>query len=132
MDIKDYKVGQTVYIKLTGNARRGKSDDALIEEWEIIYIGRKLIKAKRKGMSDAFAETFEKRNYGCYSELFVQRTDRCVDYIMYADRKEIAEEIEKKELISFISNYFHGYGDKNISIDSLRKIRDLITNTTEN
>ena len=61
MDIKDFKVGQNVFVRLTGNASRGKKGDELIEEWEIISVGRKLIKAKRKGWSDTNAVTFEKK-----------------------------------------------------------------------
>ena len=61
MDIKDFKVGQNAFVRLTGNAGKGKSGDELIEEWEVISVGRKLIKAKRMGWSDVCAITFEKR-----------------------------------------------------------------------
>ena len=95
MDIKDFKVGQTVYIRLVGNASRGKSGDALIEEWELVSIGRKLIKAKRKGMANCFAYTFEKRECG-WNDRFVEKTDTCVNYVMFADRKDIDDEIERE------------------------------------
>ena len=36
MDIKDFKVGQNAFVRLTGNASRGKKGDELIEEWEVI------------------------------------------------------------------------------------------------
>lgn len=32
MNIKDFKVGQTVYVELTGNASRGKTPEQCIEE----------------------------------------------------------------------------------------------------
>lgn len=126
MDIKDFKVGQTVYVRLTGNACRGRSENELIEEWEIIYIGRKLIKAKRKGWHDASAITFEKRDFG-YNGRFVEKTVYCVDYILFASRKEIEDEIEREKLLDSISAYFRKYGDKNISLESLRKIAELIS-----
>lgn len=125
MDVKDFNVGQTVYIELTGNASRGKSGNSLIEEWEIVSVGRKLIKAKRKGWKDYFAETFEKRENG-YNGRFVQKTDCSVNYVLYADRREIEEEFERKELLGTISEYFRGFGDKKISLESLRKIAGLI------
>lgn len=48
MGIKDFKVGQTVYVELTGNASRGKTAEHCIEEWEITSVGRKYIRAGRK------------------------------------------------------------------------------------
>ena len=41
MDIKDFTVGQKVYVELTGNAKRYKKEDELIEEWEVVKVGRK-------------------------------------------------------------------------------------------
>lgn len=125
MDIKDFKVGQTVYIRLVGDASRGKSGDALIQEWEIISIGRKLIKAKRKGLSDYFAYNFEKRERG-WNDRFVEKTDTCVNYIMFADRKDIDDEMEREKLLASVSEYFRGYGEKKISLENLRKIAELI------
>ena len=125
MDIKDFKVGQIVYIRLTGNASRGKSGDALIEEWEIVSVGRKLIKAKPKGWSDYSAHTFEKRECG-WNDRFVEKTDYSVNYVMYTDRQEIEEEFERERLLDFVLAYFRGYGEKKISLENLRKIAELI------
>lgn len=128
MDIKDFKVGQIVFIRLVGNASRGKSGDALIEEWEIVSVGRKLIKAKRKGLGDWAVVTFEKGNYG-WNDRFIEKTDCCVDYVMFANRKEIEDEFERERLLAFVSEYFRGYGEKKISLENLRKIAELIKET---
>lgn len=125
MNIKEFSVGQNVYIRLCGNASRGKKDDALIEEWEVVSVGRKLIKAKRKGWSDACAVSFEKREHG-YSDKFVEKTNTCVDYILYGSRKEIEDEIERERLLCSISNYFRGYGEKKVSLENLRLIAEMI------
>lgn len=77
MDIKNFIVGQTVYIRLVGNASRGKSEDSLIEEWEIIYIGRKLIKAKRKGWPDYSAVTFEKKRMWMERQIYRKNRYLC-------------------------------------------------------
>ena len=63
MDLKDFKVGQTVWIRLTGNAIRGKRGDELIEEWVIDKIGRKYITASKK-TGYPKGNVFEKRGYG--------------------------------------------------------------------
>ena len=87
MDLKDFKVGQTVLIRLTGNAIRGKCGDELIEEWVIDKIGRKYITASKKtGYPKGII--FEKKNCGCEGG-FVQKTDYCVDYILYASKAEL-------------------------------------------
>lgn len=128
MYIKDYKVGQTVFIQLTGNVSRGKNDNDLIEEWEIVSVGRKLIKAKRKGTMDCLATTFEKRESG-WNDNFVEKTDYCVNYIMFANRKELEDELERKRLMDTVSSFFRGYGEKKISLENLRKIAELINET---
>ena len=40
MNIKDFKVGQTVWVELTGDTSRGKTAEQCIEEWEITSVGR--------------------------------------------------------------------------------------------
>ena len=49
MDLKDFKVGQTVWVQLTGNEARGKHGDELIEEWEVVTVGKTYIHAKKNG-----------------------------------------------------------------------------------
>lgn len=70
MNIKDFKVGQTVYVELTGNASRGKTPEQCIEEWEIASVGRKYIKAGKRSDGRIWVEiTFEYReNYGRFEE----------------------------------------------------------------
>ena len=126
MNIKDIKIGQTVYIKLIGNASRNKDENALIEEWEITYVGKKLIKAKHKGWDNGFEETFEKRNNG-NKEQFVQKTNYCVNYVLYFDKQEILDEFERNNLFQEICNYFRGYDNK-LSLEKLRKISEIIKN----
>lgn len=128
MDIKDFKVGQNAFVRLTGNASRGKKSDELIEEWEVISVGKKLIKAKRKCWSDVYAVTFEKREYG-YNGKFVEKTNTCVDYILHVSREEIEDELEREKLLDYVSNYFRDFGEKRVSLENLRKIVELIKET---
>ena len=127
MDIKDFEAGQLAYVRLTGNASRGRSGNELIEEWEIVSVGRKLIKAKRKGFSDIHAVTFEQKGGG-YNGRFVEKTDSCVNYVIYANKKELDDEIESEELLNFITAYLQGFR-RNISLESLRTIAALIKET---
>lgn len=103
MDIKDFKVGQTVYIELTGNAKRGKTEDELIEEWEITSVGRKIIKATTKKYNRSIE--FINRNDGDEG-LWLDRSGTCVNYILYANKQELEDAIEMRKLFKEVTKFF--------------------------
>lgn len=125
MNIKDFKVGQTVYVELTGNASRGKAPEQCIEEWEITSVGRKCIKAERKSDGEIWGEiTFEFND--CYGK-FVEKTDCCVDYILYLTRHEIEEKHEKNRLLDEVGVFFRDWSKpKKLSIEQLKRIKEIL------
>ncbi len=124
MNIKNFKVGQTVYIELTGNASRGKAKEKCIEEWEITSVGRKYIKAGKPSEWGIIGETiFE---YNDYYKRFVQKTDCCIDYILYAVRREIEEKYEKNRLFDKIRNRFSYGSQGDITLEQLRLIHEIL------
>lgn len=124
MNIKDFKVGQTVYVELTGSASGGKTQEQCIEEWEITYVGRKYIKAGKRSDGIIWGErTFEYRE--SYKR-FVQKTDCCVDYILYLERHEIEEKHEKDRLFWEIEDLFRYSSQKDISLEQLRAIHEIL------
>ena len=76
MEIKDVTVGQTVFVELRGDARRYKREDELIEEWEVMKVGRKYIQAKKKGCGCPI--TFEKIEYGYDAGQFVEKKNMSI------------------------------------------------------
>lgn len=126
MNIKDFKVGQTVYVELTGNASRGKTAEQCIEEWEVASVGRKYIKAGEghKKWGIIRERTFEYReNYG----RFVEKTDYCVDYILYLTRQEIERKFEKARLLNEVESFFRDWNKpKNLSIEQLKRIKEIL------
>lgn len=124
MNIKDFKVGQTVYVELTGNASRGKTPEQCIEEWEVTSVGRKYIKAcKKESGIFRFETAFEYReSYG----RFVQKTDYCVNYIIYLTRQEIEEKHEKSRLFREIEERFRYGSQRDISLEQLRAIHGIL------
>lgn len=125
MNIKDFKAGQTVYVELTGNASRGKTTEQCIEEWEITSVGRKYIKAGRKSDGGIWGErTFEYReNY----KRFVEKTDCCVDYILYETREELKRKFEKSKLLNEVESFFRDCSKpKNLSIEQLKRIKEIL------
>lgn len=129
MNIKDFKVGQTVYVELTGNASREKSTEECIEEWEITSVGRKYIKAcKKESGILRFETTFEYND--CY-ERFVDKTDYCVNYILYTTMQEIEEKHEKSRLFREIEERFRYGSQKDISLEQLRAIHGILDGGVE-
>lgn len=124
MNIKDFKVGQTVWVELVGDARRGKTDEQCIEEWEIASVGRKYIKAAKKYNSSSIHETtFE---FDECRERFSQKTRFSADYILYMTRQEIEEKREKNRLFREIEERFRYGSRKDISLEQLREIGDIL------
>lgn len=129
MNIKDFKVGQTVYVELTGNASRGKTAEECIEEWEVSSVGKKYIKAGKRSDRGIWGErTFEYReNY----KRFVQKTDCCVDYIIYLTKQEIEEKHEKSKLFREIEQWFRYDSQRDISLEQLRAIHGILEGGNE-
>ena len=129
MDLKDLKVGQTVYIRLTGNAIRGKCGDELIEEWVIDNIGRKYITASKKtGYPRGII--FEKSDYG-YEGRFVEKTYYCVDYIMYETEQELRDELEQDKIYRDIRLLFDRFNKNKMTLEQLRSIKKIIDGESE-
>lgn len=130
MNIKDFKVGQTVYIELTGNASRGKTTEQCIEEWETTSVGRKYIKAcKKEGGAFRFETTFE---YKENRKRFVQKTDCCVNYILYETKEEIERKFEKSKLLNEVESFFRDWSKpKNLSIEQLKRIKEILEEGVE-
>lgn len=121
MKKEDFKVGQTAYVYLIGNAARGKqTDEDRVEEWEVVSIGRKYIKAKKKGSlygEERFDSTDGFRNVGYPS-----------DYKLYSTKEELYKEIwrrKAKEEIRFKIQYV-GYVLDKLSDEELETVYDIL------
>lgn len=126
MNIKDFKAGQTVYVELIGDASRGKTPGKCIEEWKITSVGRKYVKAgKLHEKYGILGETiFEYRD--SYNR-FVEKTDRSVDYILYATKQELEIKFEKEKLLNEIGSFFRDWNKpKNLSIEQLKRIKEVL------
>lgn len=129
MNIKDFKVGQTVYIELTGNASRGKAPEQCIEEWEITSVGRKCIKAcKKESGIFKFETTFE---YNDCNGRFEEKTDYCINYVLYPTRQEIEEKQEKSSLFQEIEQRFRYGSQRDIPLEQLRAIHGILDGGNE-
>ena len=92
MKKEDFKVGQTVWIYLIGDAARGKNtDEERIEEWEVVSIGRKYLQAKKKNW-----------NYGSVkfdiTNNFRHCTNYSPDYKLYLTKEELLKELWRRKV----------------------------------
>lgn len=122
-EIKDFKVGQTVYVRITGNEARGKDKDKLLQEYVVSKVGRKYVYAKPSNGSQ-WEVCFEKNGNGTGLR---QKTEYCVDYILYSSKQEIEDEQERLKLWNKISSVF-GYlsVDDSVSLDQLQRINAIL------
>lgn len=124
MDIKDFKVGQTVYIELTGNAERGKVGENLIEEWQISRVGKKYIYAKK----NEYMNEIPFLKDGRYGNQWFQKTDYCVDYILYATKKELEDKLEKEQIFDEVYGFFRRYDAiGKITLEQLKEIKRILS-----
>ncbi len=130
MNIKDFKVGQTVYVELTGNASRGKTTEQCIEEWETTYVGRKYIEAAKKDKNQLrFKTVFEWREE---HKSFVQKTVYSINYVLYPTRQEIEEKHEKNRLFMEVEERFRYGSQRDISLERLRAIHGILEGGKQN
>ena len=119
--ISDFKVGQTAYIELTGNAIRGikcNSEEA-IRECIIESVGRKYV--------TAYGSKFEEHNFS-YGGL-KEHTDMCVNYVLYPCKQDILDKFEKENIIDECKNVFGGLikcKADSFSLEKLRAIKKII------
>ena len=120
MEIKDFKIGDIVYCRLTGNEARGRKKEELIEEWEIVKIGRKYVTAKPKGSGNYRETQFE------IDKDYKQKTNYCVGYVLYSNMQDILDEDELRSINCWFKDKFGGYGSSKFSLESLRMAKEIL------
>lgn len=126
MKVKDFEKGNTVYALLAGNAARGKKDDELIQEWEVVAVGRKYVTAKSK--TGVKKVKFEESKYSYHGGLR-EHTDKLVDYILFKDRKQVEEILERDYLEHWLRTVFNKHLAY-YSLDQLRKVKEILSKGT--
>lgn len=119
--LNDFKVGQTAWIELTGNASRGKTPNSeeLIKQCTVTSVGRKYVIADGKKFKE----------HECLYGGLIEHSEYCADYVLYPNKKDILDKFEKEDLINDCKRVFEGYGKcaaSEFSLDKLRKIKKMI------
>lgn len=111
------QVGDKVYLNPYGNkAGYGNKE---IREYEIKKIGRKYFEVW-KDKSEISIIKFHLDN-------FRQVTNYTPDWRLYFSKQEILDEQEYNQLLEEVTEVFRHYGKPNLSLEQLRKIKDIIS-----
>lgn len=122
MEIKDFKVGQRVYIQLTNNAARGKDKDKLIEEWEVTKVGRKFVTVKNGYME----YQFYKHDSDFYKNCLVQKTDYSPNYLLYDSMETIKAEWLRAKRETEVERFIRYSNLSKLSDSELETIYNII------
>lgn len=111
------QVGDTVFLKPTGNAVRYYTDDILkgIMEDEIVKIATKYFYLKKYSQYKFYINGMHSYDDGNNS-----------GYIAYLSMQEIYNEQEAEVLGNDIRKVFGSYGKLKLSLDKLRRIKSII------
>jgi hypothetical protein len=111
------EVGKKVLLKAIGNNARRYSDGEHVEEWEIKKIGNKYY--------DVWRDNIERTTTKIKIEDNIEKSN-FAGWKAYFSYQEIEEEKEGKLIIKELGNLFSSYGSINLSLDQLRKIKEII------
>lgn len=106
MEIKDFKVGQTVYLRPVGNALR--NTDGAIKEETIETVGKKYLTLKN----------YYRMKFGYYGDRIRDISEYSANYILYTSLQEIEDEKLNAELSRKVQNY-------RFTFEELKKINEL-------
>ena len=109
MNKHNLKVGQTVFV--IGTQRHSKSE---LRESQIIKVGKKYFTLDNR-------EQFE-------LETLTHKTIYTPSYEIYLHRKDYDDIVERNQIESQVRTVFGNYGKVKLSLDTLRKIKLLLTN----
>jgi hypothetical protein len=109
------QVGDKVYLKAVNNLARGRKE-VYIREEEVIKIGRKY-----------FEVGIGTRGIKFHIENNTQVTDYAADWELYFSKQEILDEEEFRKLSWEIKSKFETYGKVNLTLDQLRRIKEIIS-----
>ena len=124
MELKEFSKWQKVWVKCIGNAARGKKGETLIQEWEVVKVGKKYVHAK-PAESQWTPLVFEIREYAGKTRL-VEKTTYAPNYLLYTTRKEIEDEIEAENTCRKLVQFFHQYPERNLTIEQIREIEKIV------
>ena len=120
MEIKDFKVGQAVYVI------KYKSDNPLVEEWTVTKVGKKYLYAKSvSGFEYVFELPFSDKN-----DYLVQKSEYSPDYYLYKTEEKIRARAEHKKKVAYVREFLH-YKMHLLTYEQIDGIYEIMKQTEE-
>lgn len=126
LKITDFKPGDKAYIMLTGNAEQyiqDKNDpEQYVVETTVEKVGRKYLEVSHHRGIQFMEYDTDDRN--CLKE----KTDCCVDYLLYKTREEVINEKKREKYLQQVSSFFGSCFTKkrNLTCEQLERIIAII------
>lgn len=123
---KKFKAGEKAFILILSTGNEGKhihsdSINDYIKEVTIMSVGTKNVYVDyRYNHKLAFS-------YKEYMLGFVQNTEGGIEYMLFPNKNDALEYVERKQLIQNIKKYFSGYYGNSYSEITLEKARAIMT-----
>lgn len=119
MTIKDFRVGQTVYVL---SRIKGKTTHHFIKRYTVLSVGRKYVKAAPEGVGhpDEFFLDGENDNY--LTENITWREPGK----LFLTETAANDDIEKDMLCSWLRNATQGYKIDDYTLEQLRAVRKIL------
>lgn len=118
MDKKDFTVGQTVYLLLTGNEARYVDPDKLIITGTVTKIGRKYITV---AINEWREIQFDMTNG------FRQNTECCIGYILFLSKDDIAAYHTRMDNIKYIDTFFREWSwSRDVLDEDIKDLANII------
>lgn len=115
MELKDFKVGQEVWVKPVWNAARSNPNP---RKGRVKKVGRRYLTVTVEGhWNDVL---FDAKNE------FTQKTEYSIDFILYPSKQALDDALEKRKLTDEISAFFNGRKHVDLSLVQLREIKKIL------
>lgn len=123
MNIKDFKVGQTIYLKKVGNVASGIDENSIedhILEEKVLKIGNKYIYLE--------GARFDRMKFGIgHHDIIMDISEYSSNYYyLYLTKQEIYDELEFNNLESKIKEYFSFGSTEGLALNQLKRIIDIM------
>lgn len=116
--ISDFKVGQTVYMEVIGNAKRHREKEDLIIESKVEKVGRKYVTVGRIKFEDTDGRSFDG---------LVESSEYSPNYILYPSKEVIDEVFYRRRLFSSVNSLLCGKKIEQLSTEQLEEILKIIS-----
>ena len=115
-------IGETLYDLNVGNAARDREQK--LTPVTVVSVGRKYFKCRPVGGDEWYDTEY-------HIETWSEKTEYCKNHKLYETEQEWFDERESRSIFNHICQVFNAYGKCVIPLDSLRRIKAILEESSE-